>query len=69
MWSYIQVLPVPDQCGAIYRYYQYQTSVELYTGITSTRSMWIYIQVLPVPDQCAEIQQEVFKVDMYMKAG
>jgi hypothetical protein len=35
MWSYIQGVPVPDQCGAIYREYQYQINVELYTGSTS----------------------------------
>jgi hypothetical protein len=30
MWSYIQGVPVPDQCGAIYREYQYQINVQKY---------------------------------------
>jgi hypothetical protein len=79
MWSYIQGVPVPDQCGAIYREYQYQINMELYTGSTSTRSMWSYIQGVPVPDQCGAIYREyqyqinvqgyeVFEVDMYMNA-
>jgi hypothetical protein len=56
MWSYIQGVPAPDQCGAIYREYQYQINVGLYTG--STRSMWSYIQGVPVPDQCGAIYRQ-----------
>jgi hypothetical protein len=58
LWRYIQIVPIPDQCGAVYRKYQYQITVKLYTGSTSTRSMWSYIQEVPVPDQCGAIYRK-----------
>jgi hypothetical protein len=58
MWSCILEVPVPDQCGAIFREYHNQINVRLYTGNTSTRLMWSYIQGEPVPDQCGAIYRE-----------